>query len=150
VEFNFGLTPFKYRPSVPFKNLNSDELSPESIATAQQSRALIRPRLLRQDASSTSLNTKCTICFDAKPIIILKPCNHCDFCELCAFQLDQCPICRAKIEERQIMSTTTANVTDVQIKAQLDQTGKMQLGDSAAEYRLQAVPDTQPQPNSNQ
>jgi len=43
----------------------------------------------------------CVICKDKITDIVLVPCGHFGFCDDCAVELRQCPICRVKITRRQ-------------------------------------------------
>jgi pyrimidine deaminase RibD-like protein len=41
------------------------------------------------------------LCFDDAASVVLTPCGHRGFCENCAKQLAECPMCRAVIREKQ-------------------------------------------------
>ena len=47
---------------------------------------------------SLDLDATCSVCFEAPPISILKPCNH-NLCPKCSARLDRCPLCRAPVDE---------------------------------------------------
>eukprot|EP01004_Peranema_trichophorum_P003056 NODE_2069_length_1700_cov_49.635384_g1770_i0.p1 GENE.NODE_2069_length_1700_cov_49.635384_g1770_i0~~NODE_2069_length_1700_cov_49.635384_g1770_i0.p1 ORF type:complete len:482 (-),score=97.76 NODE_2069_length_1700_cov_49.635384_g1770_i0:162-1607(-) len=52
---------------------------------------------LRQEEKERSL---CVICMDRKCSILLMPCTHQQFCDLCTLSLTSCPLCRAPIQNR--------------------------------------------------
>jgi len=45
----------------------------------------------------------CKVCFDAKINCVLVPCGHFSICMKCAIPLSSCPVCRSKIEQRQVV-----------------------------------------------
>lgn len=49
-------------------------------------------------SSETSIADECIICFERVQNACFMPCKHSDFCDVCAFQLSTCPLCRASIE----------------------------------------------------
>jgi len=42
----------------------------------------------------------CNVCMDKKPNCLFLPCRHMRTCGVCAAQLDKCPECRARIEDK--------------------------------------------------
>ena len=46
---------------------------------------------------------ECVICLDNEPNILIKPCGHSTFCDVCMDDLKptECPICRMQIESTQ-------------------------------------------------
>jgi hypothetical protein len=42
---------------------------------------------------------KCKVCLDRPVQTVLKPCGHSLMCTVCAQSVQQCPVCRQKIEE---------------------------------------------------
>lgn len=42
----------------------------------------------------------CVVCLDSRKAIILVPCGHYAFCRVCALEITECPICRARVEKR--------------------------------------------------
>lgn len=94
-EFNFGMKPFKFPPSISFKKFNDH-------ATLTYEEKIILPRhkklaLLRQ---LTIKEDSCTLCFDNKAEVSLQPCGHQGFCMTCSIQLDICPLCRETVTDR--------------------------------------------------
>ena len=43
----------------------------------------------------------CSICWEKEPNMVFIPCGHMAACETCASQLQDCPICREKITNKQ-------------------------------------------------
>ncbi|KAG0323933.1 RING finger and SPRY domain-containing protein 1 [Podila horticola] len=114
---NFGATPFKYPPALPWRNLNDHgTISPE------MRKAIIRPRSdsvygaiqldpltgLRlpsmQEEAEMDYSSLCTICCDHAATVTLQPCGHNGLCIECAYSLDICPLCRSRIYQRQLFS----------------------------------------------
>ncbi|XP_046359890.1 RING finger and SPRY domain-containing protein 1-like [Haliotis cracherodii] len=101
-EFNFGAKPFSFPPNVPFKSFNDfGELTSEE--------RIILPRHKKLDLLKqvTVKEDSCTLCFDRQANIMLRPCKHRGFCDVCALLLEICPICRMSIVERQEVATET-------------------------------------------
>jgi len=48
--------------------------------------------------SESSMDNECIICFERAQNSCLTPCQHHEFCDVCAFQLSNCPLCREPIE----------------------------------------------------
>ena len=46
---------------------------------------------------------ECVICQDADKCVALFPCNHLALCAECQHLVDECPICREKIEEKKTL-----------------------------------------------
>eukprot|EP01060_Flectonema_neradi_P023363 TRINITY_DN3160_c2_g1_i1.p1 TRINITY_DN3160_c2_g1~~TRINITY_DN3160_c2_g1_i1.p1 ORF type:complete len:295 (+),score=30.62 TRINITY_DN3160_c2_g1_i1:75-959(+) len=42
----------------------------------------------------------CKICMEKETEVVLLPCKHQVLCQGCSYQVDQCPVCRAVIEDR--------------------------------------------------
>ncbi|KAH9504963.1 RING finger and SPRY domain-containing protein 1 [Bulinus truncatus] len=94
-EFNFGEKQFRYPPPVAFKTFNQyGRLLPEEriVLPRHQKMALMNHFIVSEDA--------CTLCFDNIADTQLLDCGHRGFCEVCAIQLEKCPICRKEILER--------------------------------------------------
>ncbi|KAH3778564.1 hypothetical protein DPMN_180031 [Dreissena polymorpha] len=95
-EFNFGAKPFRFPPvDHNFKCFNDyGNLPPEEkiIVPRHKRLELIRNFKVLEDA--------CTLCFDNQACLLLEPCGHRGFCNICALQLETCPICRQEIAER--------------------------------------------------
>ncbi|XP_056003181.1 RING finger and SPRY domain-containing protein 1-like [Ostrea edulis] len=94
--FNFGAKPFKHPPKdMKFKSFNDyGRLSEED--------KVILPRHMKLELLK-NLNVKegaCTLCFDQQANYYLSPCKHRGFCYQCTLQIELCPICRTKIDER--------------------------------------------------
>ena len=47
--------------------------------------------------------TECVICQDMDKCIALFPCSHLALCETCQHSVEECPICREKIEEKRFV-----------------------------------------------
>ncbi|XP_014667534.1 PREDICTED: RING finger and SPRY domain-containing protein 1-like [Priapulus caudatus] len=96
-EFNFGLQPFKFPPAaVQFQVFNDHGSLPleEKIQVPRKNRLeLLRQMSIKEDA--------CSLCFDQMANVKLVPCKHTGFCMMCSIQLEQCPICRADIIDRE-------------------------------------------------
>jgi len=45
----------------------------------------------------------CRVCFDAKINCVIVPCGHFSICMKCAMLVSMCPVCRGKIEQRQLV-----------------------------------------------
>jgi len=52
-------------------------------------------------ANSDSDKNSCVVCMNHRSNITFIPCGHVATCELCSSQVQICPICRQKINERQ-------------------------------------------------
>uniref|UniRef100_A0A2C9KVK7 RING finger and SPRY domain-containing protein 1 n=1 Tax=Biomphalaria glabrata TaxID=6526 RepID=A0A2C9KVK7_BIOGL len=94
-EFNFGEKQFRYPPPRAFKTFNQyGRLLPEEkiVLPRHQKMALMNQFVVSEDA--------CTLCFDNIADTQLLDCGHRGFCEVCAIQLEKCPICRKEILER--------------------------------------------------
>ncbi|XP_076385864.1 RING finger and SPRY domain-containing protein 1 isoform X2 [Megachile rotundata] len=93
--FNFGNVPFKYPPTDrEYKKFNDfASLKPEDKVVLPRHIYLdqLRKLSVREDS--------CTLCFDQRASVRLLPCNHRGFCPTCSYQLVECPMCRATIEE---------------------------------------------------
>lgn len=92
--FNFGSVPFKYPPKGrSFKQFND-------YASLKAKDKIVLPRhIYLETLRKLSIrDDSCTICFDRKATIRLKPCNHSGFCGKCAKQIKYCPMCRADID----------------------------------------------------
>jgi len=48
----------------------------------------------------TPLHSKCCICLELPPDILLMPCRHFKCCERCSLRIERCPICRTEIDLR--------------------------------------------------
>ncbi|KAF8786093.1 RING finger and SPRY domain-containing [Argiope bruennichi] len=95
-EFNFGRMPFKFPPAnINFQCFNN-------CATLSDEEKIILPRHIRlEKLRQTSVKEdSCSLCFDGSATIRLDPCQHTGFCVQCALQLEVCPMCRSKIDER--------------------------------------------------
>lgn len=46
---------------------------------------------------------RCAVCFMNANMVVFIPCGHCCCCQSCASNLPACPLCRKKIELRQIV-----------------------------------------------
>lgn len=96
-EFNFGRKPFLHPPKdVPFQSFNDH-------AQLKDTEKIILPRHIRlQKLRAMSVEEgACTLCFDESATIVFLPCSHRGFCERCSLQLEICPMCRRRIDERQ-------------------------------------------------
>jgi len=99
--FNFGAIPFRYPPTTvqSFKKFNEyGHLSDDEKLILPKYKKL---ELLRSIQISEQ---DCILCVDDRANILLKPCQHTGFCERCALKLDLCPICRAEIQERSLIT----------------------------------------------
>jgi len=93
--FNFGNTPFAHPPSdIEYRTFNDH-------ATLEPSDRIVLPRHLQLEAlrNMSIREDSCTICFDKKARVLLKPCLHDGFCKDCTLQLTECPMCRGPIVE---------------------------------------------------
>ncbi|KAF9202561.1 RING finger and SPRY domain-containing protein 1 [Podila verticillata] len=99
---NFGATPFKYPPALPWRNLNENgAISPE------MRKAIIRPRSdsvygviqldpvtglrlpsMSEEEADMDYSSLCTICCDHAATVTLQPCGHNGLCVECAYSLD--------------------------------------------------------------
>ncbi|KAF9438275.1 RING finger and SPRY domain-containing protein 1 [Entomortierella beljakovae] len=113
---NFGATPFKYPPSLPWRNLND-----YGTISLETRRAIVRPRndsvygriqvdpltgirlpSMPEGEAEIDYSLLCTICCDHTATVTLQPCGHDGLCVECAYSLDMCPLCRSKIFQRQM------------------------------------------------
>ncbi|CAH0547332.1 unnamed protein product [Brassicogethes aeneus] len=88
--FNFGAEPFKHAPKRVYSTFNE-------CGTLKREDKIVLPRhiLLNQLRQQNIGEDSCTLCYDQKASIRLIPCEHSGFCESCANQLTECPMCRA-------------------------------------------------------
>ncbi|ESO11268.1 hypothetical protein HELRODRAFT_91560 [Helobdella robusta] len=93
--FNFGASPFVYPPKIAYKKLND-----YGMLTLQQRTILPRHMKMSYLKHISISEDSCTICVDHQACIKLEPCAHTGFCEICAEVLENCPLCRQKIEDR--------------------------------------------------
>ncbi|XP_061166656.1 RING finger and SPRY domain-containing protein 1-like [Saccostrea echinata] len=130
--FNFGAKPYRYPPKdIAFKSFNDyGHLSEEE--------KVILPRHMKLELLK-NLNVKegaCTLCFDQLANYYLSPCNHRGFCYQCTLQIELCPICRTKIDERiqenvteenskSTQTSSTTQVTDVSVNSDLTEKTKL-------------------------
>ena len=101
-QFNFGGNPFKHPPKKEeqFKSFNDHaELSEEQkqILPRHLKLEMLRRVSVKDDA--------CTLCFDRRANAVIEPCEHRGFCMECCSQVENCPMCRQKID--QIVMTTS-------------------------------------------
>ena len=70
----------------------------------QQSDALRQVKQERgaaeQQREAAQDRLQCVICADAERSTVFLPCSHVVACGGCAAQLDECPMCRAAIEQK--------------------------------------------------
>lgn len=93
--FNFGAQPFKFPPKASFKSFNDH-------ANMKAEDKIILPRHLKLAAihQDSITGDPCKICFANAVDTRLEPCNHREVCMRCALQVDDCPMCRRRIENR--------------------------------------------------
>jgi hypothetical protein len=96
--FNFGREPFKYPP----RNLHCDLKNFNDAGVLADGEAVVLPRHIKlSQMHSVSLKEDCcSLCCDGTATIELEPCGHKGFCESCALQLENCPLCRSSIVQR--------------------------------------------------
>ncbi len=95
-QFNFGSRPFRFPPSGKnFKNFN------EYAKLGDEVRVVLPRHLKIEYLRKVSVKENaCNLCFDHIANVILLPCEHCGFCNTCADQLENCPLCRVRIENK--------------------------------------------------
>ncbi len=100
--FNFGAIPFRYPP----RTVESFQTFNEYGHLADNEK-LILPKYKKLELlRSMPINDQdCILCVDDRANVLLKPCQHTGFCAQCAFKLNLCPICRAEIQERTLITT---------------------------------------------
>ncbi|XP_078364575.1 RING finger and SPRY domain-containing protein 1-like [Oculina patagonica] len=93
--FNFGAKPFKYPPKLDFNSFND-----HANMTAEDK--IILPRNLKLAAirQESVTGDPCKICFENAADTRLEPCDHRDVCMRCALQVEDCPMCRRRIQDR--------------------------------------------------
>ncbi|KAF9949484.1 RING finger and SPRY domain-containing protein 1 [Mortierella alpina] len=101
---NFGATPFKYPPALPWRNLNE-----QGTITSETRSAIVRPRgdsvygriqldpvtgvrlpTMPEEEGDVDYSLLCTICCDHTATVTLQPCGHDGLCVECAYSLDMC------------------------------------------------------------
>ncbi|KAF9954523.1 RING finger and SPRY domain-containing protein 1 [Mortierella alpina] len=99
---NFGATPFKYPPALPWRNLNE-----QGTITLETRSAIVRPRgdsvygriqldpitgvrlpSMPEEEGEVDYSLLCTICCDHTATVTLQPCGHDGLCVECAYSLD--------------------------------------------------------------
>lgn len=95
--FNFGSSPFHYPPTTvkTFQTFNQ-----HGFLADDEKLILPKYKKLELLRAIDIKDTDCILCVDLPANIILKPCQHRGFCQVCAAKLDSCPICRSIIRER--------------------------------------------------
>lgn len=91
--FNFGnKSTFSYPPSREFQCFNEH-------ASLTDEERIVLPRHIQMEQLRNILvqEDSCTLCFDSKADVTLRPCGHGGFCKKCCVMLSECPMCRAKI-----------------------------------------------------
>ncbi len=63
-------------------------------------------RLVLSSGIKTPPENICVVCLTNPKEVLIKPCNHFALCEECVQQLDECPICRFKIEHKERIYTS--------------------------------------------
>ncbi|KAF9191126.1 RING finger and SPRY domain-containing protein 1 [Haplosporangium sp. Z 767] len=115
---NFGATPFKYPPALPWRNLNDS-----GTIDAETRSAITRPRSdsvygriqldpltgvrlpsMPEEDGEIDYSLLCTICCDHTATVTLQPCGHDGLC------VD--PLCRSRIFQRQMLLSTTNESKD--------------------------------------
>lgn len=93
--FNFGANPFKFPPKVSFSSFNDH-------ANMKAEDKIILPRHLKLAAirQESVSGDPCKICFESAADTRLEPCDHREVCMRCALQMEDCPMCRKRIENR--------------------------------------------------
>ncbi|XP_063702899.1 RING finger and SPRY domain-containing protein 1-like [Culicoides brevitarsis] len=109
--FNFGNEPFKYPPT----HRNFRSFNDFAVLKPQDKIVLPRHLFLEQLRKSSVRDDSCTLCFDMKATVRLEPCKHRGFCTKCSTQLQQCPMCRAEIEQavQEILDSPTSITNSV-------------------------------------
>ncbi|KAG0248097.1 RING finger and SPRY domain-containing protein 1 [Mortierella polycephala] len=124
---NFGATPFKYPPALPWRNLNdigAIDVETRSAITRPRSDSIygriqldpltgVRLPSMPEEDGEIDYSLLCTICCDHTATVTLQPCGHDGLCVECAYSLDMCPLCRSRIFQRQMISNTTNESKDV-------------------------------------
>lgn len=69
----------------------------------EEKRLLRALSILHETKASLQTNDQsmCLICEERKLAVLFRPCNHICVCEICAREVETCPICRAKIVGRE-------------------------------------------------
>lgn len=63
-----------------------------------------KQKLFLQLAKHNIFNDKvCIVCYENEIKVLLKPCNHLCVCEKCSIRLEECPLCRKGIRDRDIV-----------------------------------------------
>lgn len=57
-------------------------------------------QILQEENEKLKNRTLCIICAEREQQVILLPCKHQYLCTRCAYQVNQCPVCRCTISER--------------------------------------------------
>ena len=65
-----------------------------------------RHKMIISNDTGETTEKKCAICYGNKPNIQIIPCKHNQFCSECIKYVDECPICRAKINSVKILPGT--------------------------------------------
>ncbi|KAI7818651.1 hypothetical protein BC939DRAFT_462388 [Gamsiella multidivaricata] len=141
---NFGATPFRYPPALPWRNLND-----HGAITPEMRAAIVRPkndsvygrihvdpvtgiRLPSMPEGDTEIDYSllCTICCDHTATVTLQPCGHDGLCVECAYSLDMCPLCRSRIFQRQMFPSSESKDAGSSVINCIDGLGISGLGSS--------------------
>ena len=109
--FNFGCGGnFCFPPKQPFRGLNEAGQLEEGRKTIVPKLAKPSTVLFPPDEGEDARPT-CQICCALPPNTRLIPCGHQGFCFQCTLQCEICPICRRKIENRDVEKEIAEQVT---------------------------------------
>ncbi|KAJ5071832.1 hypothetical protein M0811_09992 [Anaeramoeba ignava] len=82
-------------------SLKSDQISQLSVTLLQELEAeFSRSLQLIQNEISRKNSDLCVVCFDKSKTVVFLPCRHCCCCDSCSMLVTNCPLCRAKINDR--------------------------------------------------
>ena len=81
-----------------------EELTHPALLPSHLTHCDKRPETCEMRSSTDDTNELCIICFEEKRNIAFVPCGHWMCCSACTPRVQECPVCRAEIQTRVIMS----------------------------------------------
>jgi hypothetical protein len=86
------------KKTATIKEKSDDEKMDESSLTKQKNEDTIEAAQLKEENERLKNERLCVVCLDKVKNIIFLPCAHLAACLECSFSLQNCPMCRTKIQ----------------------------------------------------
>merc|ERR1712060_187292 len=76
------------------------ELKIENKRLTEEKKNTVKKKVGTQLCNSDDEDGICSICLDLKSDMMFLPCQHVATCQSCSEMMENCPICRAKIDDK--------------------------------------------------